>query len=130
VATLVTIPRIAIFVAHLHNLWISDQLTDRPQTGTPVCKDFNNSTCSRTPCRYKHLVVNAVAVTTPAVHAPTIGACTPLRPLILEWELSNHLDNTFVKQLINDLEHGCNIGYLGPQFACLATNLALAARSY
>jgi len=32
----------------------------------------------------------------------------------------------FVKQLINDLQHGCNIGYLRPQFAILATNLASA----
>jgi len=53
---------------------------------------------------------------------------TPLRPLILEWELSNHPYKTFVKQRINDLQHGCNLGYLRSQFAHLATNLASASQ--
>jgi len=47
---------------------------------------------------------------------------------MLEWELSNHPDKAFVRQLIDDLQHGCNIGYLGPQFAHSANNLASASR--
>jgi len=73
-------------------------------------------------------------VTTLTGHAPRKGACTrplpwtPLQPFILEWELSNHPDKAFVRQLIHNLQHGCNIGYLGPQFAHLAKNLASASR--
>ena len=47
---------------------------------------------------------------------------------MLEWELSNHPDKAFVRQLIDDLQHGCNIGYLGPQFAHSANDLASASR--
>ena len=32
----------------------------------------------------------------------------------------------FVRQLIHDLQHGCTIGYNGPQFANLAKNLPSA----
>jgi len=51
------------------------------------------------------------------------GPCTPLRPLVLECELRNHPDKAFVRQLISDLTHGCNIGYTGPQFTHTAHNL-------
>ena len=51
---------------------------------------------------------------------------TPLRPFILERELSNHPDKAFVKRLINDLCHGCFIGYEGPQFSYCANNLVSA----
>ena len=51
---------------------------------------------------------------------------TPIRPFILECELSNHPDKAFVKQLIYDLQHGCTIGYNGSQFANLAKNLTSA----
>ena len=61
--------------------------------------------------------VTSAEVTIPAVHAPTKGACirplpwTLLQPFMLEWELSNHPDKAFVRQLIDNLQHGCNIGY-------------------
>ena len=136
VARLVTTLRIAIFVAQLHNLLLSDQSPDQlptmnqvPQSArtliTPHVLEHPVGTCTN---------ANTSEVTTLAGHAPTIGACTrplpwtPLRPLILEWELSNHPNKAFVKQLIYDLQHGCDIGYLGPQFAHLATNLAAASR--
>ena len=51
---------------------------------------------------------------------------TPLRPFILERELRNHPDNAFIKQLINDLCHGCFIGYKGPQFSYSVANLVSA----
>ena len=51
---------------------------------------------------------------------------TPIRSFILERELCNHPDKTFVKKLIYDLCHGCTIGYTGPQFSYLANNLLSA----
>jgi len=51
------------------------------------------------------------------------GACTPLRPLILECELCNHPDKAFAQLLLSDLRQGCNIGYTSPQFAYIAHNL-------
>ena len=51
---------------------------------------------------------------------------TPVRSFILERELCNHPDKTFVKKLIYDLCHGCTIGYTGPQFSYLANNLLSA----
>ena len=48
---------------------------------------------------------------------------TPLRPFVLERELSHHPNKAFVKQLINDLWHGC---FIGSQFSYHATNLVSA----
>ena len=96
---------------------------------TPVCKDFNNSRCTRTPCQYLHKCDLCRGNNTRST-CPNKGAhirplpWTPLQPFMLEWELSNQLDKAFVRQLIDDLQHGCNIGYLGPQFAHSANNLA------
>ena len=39
---------------------------------------------------------------------------------------SSHPDKIFVRQLVNDLQHGCSIGYTGSQFAHLAKNLPFA----
>ena len=49
---------------------------------------------------------------------------TLIWPLICEWELSNHHDKAFVEQLIDNLLHGCIIGYSGPQFAHSVNHLA------
>ena len=54
------------------------------------------------------------------------GPRTPIRPLILEWELRDHHDKTFVEQLLSDIRHGCDIGFTGPQFAYTASNLQSA----
>ena len=51
---------------------------------------------------------------------------TPIRLFLLECELSSYSDKVFVRQLIHDLQFGCNIGYTGPQFAHLANNLPSA----
>ena len=72
-------------------------------------------------------------VATNVGYAPTKEACTKPLPWSITTihtrvELSNHPDKTFVKQLIHDLQHDCNIAYLGPQFAHLANNLASASR--
>ena len=47
----------------------------------------------------------------------------PLRLFILACQLSDHPDQAFVKQLINDLYHGCFIGYKGLQFSYCTNNL-------
>jgi len=54
------------------------------------------------------------------------GACTPLWPLALECELSNHPDKTFIQLLLSDIRQGCNIGYTGPYFTYTANNLQSA----
>ena len=67
-------------------------------------------------------VPNTVGLSTPTKPQPW----TPIRPFILERELSDHLDKAFVRQLIHNLQHGYTIGYNGPQFANLAKNLPSA----
>ena len=42
---------------------------------------------------------------------------TPIQLFLLERELSSHPNKVFVRHLINYLQHGCSIGYTGPQFA-------------
>ena len=64
--------------------------------------------------------VTAVEVTTrpgaaqffgsPDLHKPL--PWIPIRPFILERELSNYLNKAFVRWLINNLWQGCAIGYL------------------
>jgi len=51
---------------------------------------------------------------------------TPIRPFVLERELSNYPNKAFVRQLIDNLQHGCAIGYAGPQFTYFANNLRSA----
>jgi len=51
------------------------------------------------------------------------GPCNPIRSLNLEWELRNHPNKAFVKQLLQDIRQGCSIGYTGPQFTHFAHNL-------
>ena len=48
---------------------------------------------------------------------------SPIRPLILECELATHPDNGFVRQLLHNITHGCNIGYDGPHFLHTAPHL-------
>ena len=71
-----------------------------------------------------------VDVTGSPIHLPNepSGACagSPLRPFIIERELSNYPDKAFVQQLISDLVHGCAIGYNGPQFSATAKHLSSA----
>ena len=51
---------------------------------------------------------------------------TPLQPLELERELASHPDRGFVGQLIQNLVHGCRIGYHGPHFTHIAPHLPSA----
>ena len=51
---------------------------------------------------------------------------SPIRPLILERELTSHPDKGFVSQLLQTFTSGCNIGYNGPHFAHIASHLPTA----
>ena len=51
---------------------------------------------------------------------------TPSQPFILKHELSYCPDKVFVRRLIYPLQHGYTIGYTGPQFIFLASNLQSA----
>ena len=65
------------------------------------CRDINNrGRCTQSHCTFCHMCG---------------GSHTPLLPLILEWELRNHHDKTFVEQLLSDIRHGCDVGYSRPQ---------------
>ena len=48
---------------------------------------------------------------------------TPIRSFLLKCELSFHPDKVFIRQLIDDLQHGCSTGYTGPQSAHQANNM-------
>ncbi len=75
---------------------------------------------------------SAVTVLTPSGTVPSVlpldqhKLVTPLRPLELERELVNHPDKDFVSQLIHNLQHGCRIGYTGPEFTHIAHHLPSA----
>ena len=82
-----------------------------------------------------HIVAKPVAPTTQLEFAPKWQPLelptkpqpwTPIRSFLLERELSSYPDKVFVRQLIHDLQFGCNIGYTGPQFAHLTNNLPSA----
>ena len=48
---------------------------------------------------------------------------TPINLHALQNELLFHPDQAFVHSLIHNLQHGCNIGYTGPQFSHTSNNL-------
>jgi len=83
-----------------------------------TCCDFNRSNCHRANCRFTHSCENCGGPRScPFKGQPTLVKplpMTPLQPFILERELSNYPDKVFVRQLIDDLRHGCAIGYTGP----------------
>ena len=51
---------------------------------------------------------------------------TPLHALTLINELAAHPDQNFVHELIHNIQHGCSIGYNGPQFVHCSKNLPSA----
>lgn len=97
-----------------------------------TCHTFNCSVCCHSTCNFLHQCEicwsSHSTWTCPNRDRPLSKPTpwTPLRPFVFERELSNHPDNAFVKQLINDLCQGCFIGYKGPQFSYCANNLVSA----
>jgi len=111
--------------------------TPYQQSLPPICRDFNSRSCSRLNYAFRHVcelctgrhpkrACSTLPLGQPATHPRLMGCMhptTPLRPLILECELSNHPDKASVKLLLSDIRLGCNIGYTDPQFAYTAKNL-------
>ena len=59
-------------------------------------------------------------------HKSALHSRTPINTHHLHQELISHPDQLFVIQLIHNLEHGCAIGYSGPQFSHYYNNLLSA----
>jgi len=125
--------KIVIFAPLLHKVYLP------ANPPTPLLGSLSASTLTDSNAYEPHVNlytnVNTVAQTTLGGYAHhQDGACplskplpwTPIRPLILEWELSQHPNKALVEQLVHDLLHGCSIGYSGPLFAHSANNLVSA----
>ena len=136
ITTLTTVLFVLTLCLHslVHNSLPEDSLHNSGQPQLTFCRDFNRSMCRRPDCRFDHCCEYCRA-SHPGKDCSTNGSInplakpqpwTPIRSFILEHELSIHPDKAFVKQLIYDLQHGCAIGYNGPQFANLAKNLPSA----
>ena len=59
-------------------------------------------------------------------HKSALHSRTPINTHHLYQALISHPDQVFVTQLIHNLEHGCAIGYSGPQFSHCCNNLSSA----
>ena len=94
------------------------------------CRDFNNGVCRRHTCRFRHVCARCHDQGTGRGSAPLPidhqQLVTPLRSLVLERELANHPNKDFVSQLLHNIQHGCSIGYEGPQFPHIARHLPSA----
>ena len=105
-----------------HDISPAGTSTMVPVTGIPVATSITaTSVIPQTT-----LPTNAMGSPPLLIEASRSGPRTPLRPLVIEWELVNHPNKVFVKQLISDLVHGCFIGYHGPQFQAIAKHLSSA----
>ena len=111
--------------------------TPNPQSLPALYRDFNFRGCPQANCTYHHACEQCAG---PHLEhncpwgslLPTLGkwsVCTPLRPLILECELTDHPDKAFVKLLLSDITQGCNIGYTSPQFASHCMQFAIIFRT-
>ena len=142
VVQLITFLRIVPFVLPLqhmlHEISLEDRLAlDKTLHLTPlqVQNPLLAETSTTTSAASLPTAVSIVEPTTQPETVPTtVGQGSllkpqpwaPIRSFVLERELSNHPDKAFVMQFIHNLQHGCMIGYNGPQFANLAKNLPSA----
>ena len=115
------------------------QGTHLTQEGPSCSRQFATTTTMQSATAHTAITsinVTTAEVTTRSGAASPVGSpgvnkplpWTPLRSFVLERELSNHPNKVFVRQLINNLRHGCTIGYEGPQFTYFATNLQSASQ--
>ena len=144
---------IVLFVSTLHNRYLVDKgvvTEDNLQTTLPQPSPLSNKPLLQSSQTSYHLYRSAMISTSTLatdkdISLPTAASnvvpitpygvvrnpnplhkpysWTPIRSFLLERELSLHPDKAYVKALIDDLQHGCSIGYTGPQFVHLATNL-------
>ena len=106
-----------------HPIQISHQNRSLVRTSTAThaaAQIVNSPTAVSTvePTMQSKTVPNTIGLSTPTKPQPW----TPIRPFILECEVSDHPNKAFVRQLLHDLQHGCMIDYNKPQFANLAKN--------
>ena len=59
-------------------------------------------------------------------HNISLISRTPLHAFTLMDELATHPNQNFVHELIHNIQHGCSIGYNGPQFSHCSKNLPSA----
>ena len=90
-----------------------------PVTATPV------ATITATPVAPQTtLPTNAMGSPPHLTEVSRPGSRTPLRPLVIKWELVKHPDKAFVEQLIKDLVHGCSMATMDLNFQQLPSTSA------
>ena len=109
--------------------------SEPPRLTLPYAATTTDQTVTVPPANM-HTDVTTVAGPTRAKAVQEMGSSaifkllpwTPLRLFILEYELSYYstLTKSLLEELYYNLRHGCTIGYTGPQFTYLASNLQSA----
>ena len=83
---------------------------------------YNSTTASFKAGTKYHLPIHLQQFIT--AHKSALHSRTPIITHHVHQELLSHPDWVFVTQLIRNLEHGCTIGYTGPQFSHCCNNLS------
>ena len=145
-----TIRKIVLFVATLHQQLPTDRdlplVHSSPVDSSTLQEDSSSrdllpvmpSTAQSAAVQIAHLLITVTSVVPTTVPGTAQAKAvlfnkpkpwTPIRPFILERELSNHPNKTFVEELIHDLCYGCTIGDTGPQFPTWQTICSLQISS-
>ena len=145
-----TIRKIVLFVATLHQQLPTDRdlplVHSSPVDSSTSQEDSSSrdllpvmpSTAQSAAVQIAHLLITVTSVVPTTVPGTAQAKAvlfnkpkpwTPIRPFILERELSNHPNKTFVEELIHDLCYGCTIGDTGPQFPTWQTICSLQISS-
>lgn len=93
------------------------QAATHPYVTPPSCTNPQNSPPENIPQQLRDLIKIQTQNSTPR---------TPINLRNLQKELSFHPNQTYVQSLIHDLQHGCSIGYTGPQYTHFSNNLTSA----
>ena len=107
-------------------------------TGDEICIRFNLPRgCTRgAGCKYKHVcnhrrIVEESTLLASAASRDSIplrSTFTPLRYPQFEEELRNHPDQTWVKELLHNIDNGVSLGYHGPRCQRISRNLVSSAQ--
>ena len=93
--------------------------------GDDEVQDANINTCTtRGTVEESTLLANAASRDS----IPLGSTFTPLRYPQFEEELRNHPDQTWVKELLHNIDNGVSLGYHGPRCQCISRNLISSAR--
>ena len=106
----------------VHDLSLAETSTIAPVTATPV-----TTSITATPVAPQiTLPTNAMGSQPHLTEVSRPGSRTPLRPLVIKWELVNHPDKAFIEQLIAYLRSSWLFYWL--QFPAIAKHLSSALR--